>query len=298
MVNDRSSRSAAPNGAPIDFPNLFARSHGWGGRGALFTGNCTDAVAEQSPDVSSPVFVSSGKALAVAAEDRRRSAPVDHDGAVPQPICTSPRSTAAIGEIDFVIFGCGDFGAQIAVELAAHGARHFLLTDAGRIDENDIRHLPWVNRTDLGSLKTDKLASYLASRFSAHVFALPVLADNGTTLQLIAEYANNPFVVLAGDVRLAHAFLDACRASAAGIPPHFHVSRRRGPGSSLSLPAASDCAFIAGLDVPQIAQACLAKHSTQRARQWTSDVKNAHTGRRSPRTDLYCLDISGRSRRG
>jgi ThiF family len=276
MVNDRPSRSAVTTGAPIDRPNLFTHSQGWGRRGALFVGNCTDSAEKQSPDVSSPAFAVSMKAVVASLQNRHRSAPDDCDFALPEPVCRPQHSRAALEEIDFVIIGCGGSGSQIAVELAAHGARRFLLADAERIDENDIRDLPWAREADLGSRKTDRLASYLASRFSAHVFVLPEPADEKTELRLIADHAVNPFVVLVGDDdRRANAFLSTCQASRAGIPPHFHVGRPPAPESLSFLPAIAGSTFVAGLEVWQLVQACLAKHSTQRARQWRSDLKNS-----------------------
>ncbi|WP_458394731.1 ThiF family adenylyltransferase [Rhizobium brockwellii] len=300
MVNYRSKRLSAAASESVDFPNLVTHSLGRGGRGALFTGNSADSVEEQSPHATRPAFVVSLKALDMPEEDEYGSAAVDHHDAFLAPPCHWQRDIAGFGEIDFVIIGCGGLGSQIAIQLAAHGARHFYLVDADRIDEDNLNHVPWASEADLGRLKTDKLATCLAACFSANVFALPECAEGAAALRLIADYAHNPFVVLAGDdSHPAQEFLTACHASKAGLPPHLHVGRSKAPGMAgpsvavhedacpvchctaqvatddgfLAPPAAAENAFIAGLAVSQIAQKCLSRHSVAGGRQWILNLK-------------------------
>ncbi|TDW32390.1 molybdopterin/thiamine biosynthesis adenylyltransferase [Rhizobium azibense] len=301
MINYRSRRLTAAVRAPVDFPNFFAHSLGWGGRGALFTGNRTDAVEEQCPAVIRSAFGGALEGSNMPPEDEYVSAAVDHDDALLTPLCHRQRGFAGFREIDFVIIGCGGLGSQTAIQLGACGARHFLLVDADRIDENNLNHLPWASEADLGCLKTDKLATFLAACFSANVFALPEFAEGAAALRLIEDYARNPFVVLAGDdSHPAQEFLTACHASKAGLPPHLHVGRSRAyciedpslavhedarpvcpcaaqvatDDSFLAPPAAADNAFIAGLAVSQITEECLSKHSASRGRQWILDLKS------------------------
>ncbi|ANP89582.1 ThiF family adenylyltransferase [Rhizobium leguminosarum] len=308
MVNDRSKRLSAAATASVDFPNLVTHSLGRGGRGALFTGNSADSVEEQSPHVTRSAFVVSLKASDMPAEDEYDSAAIDHHDAILTPLHRQ-RDITRFGDIDFVIIGCGGLGSQIAIQLGAFGARHFLLVDADRIDENDLNRLPWASEADLGWLKTDRLATHLAAGFSANVFVLPEFAEGASALRLIADYANNPFFILAGDdSRPAQDFLSACRALKAGLPPHLHVGRSAnycmaGPlvlvhedacsvchcatqvatdDSFRTPPATVDNPLVAGLAVSQIAQNCLSRHSVARGRQWILDLKG-------DQAELRCL---------
>lgn len=311
MVNDRSKRLSATATACVDFPNLVTHSLGRGGRGALFTGSSADFVAEQSPHVARSAFVVTLKASDMPAEDEYDSAAIDRHDAILTPLCHRQRDVARFGDIDFVIIGCGDLGSQIAIQLAALGARHFLLVDADRIDENDLNRLPWAGEANLGLLKTDRLATHLAAGFSAIVFALPEFAEGASALRLIADYANNPFLILAGDdSRPAQDLLSACRALEAGLPPHLHVGRSAnycmaGPLALVHEDACSVChcatqvatddsfrgpattvdnPLVAGLAVSQIAQKCLSRHSVARGRQWILDLKGDQAELRSLQT--------------
>lgn len=279
MVNSRSKRLSAAASAPVDFPNPFAHSLGRGGRGALFTGNSADAVEEQSPNVTRAAFGVSLKAPDMPAKNEYVAAAIDHHDAFPTPLCHRQHDFARFREIDFVIIGCGGVGSQIAIQLATLGARHFLLADADRIGENNLSDLPWVGKADLGCLKTDKLATYLAARFSANVFALPETAEGAAALRLIADYAHNPFVVLAGeDSPLEGKFVAAGRASTAGMPPYLQVSSYGGyrtPSSAVVVHAVS-----------QIAQQCLSKHSASPGRRWIADLRTDQGELRSPSKNL------------
>lgn len=307
MVNYRSQRLPAAASAPVDFPNFFAHSLGWGGRGALFTGNSVDLAEERSPNVTRPAFGVSLEGSNMMDEDEYVSTAMDHDDAFLTALRHRQRDFAGFREIDFVIIGCGGLGSQIAIQLAAHGARHFFLADADRIDENNLNHVPWASEADLGRLKTDKLATCLAACFSANAFALPEFAEGAAALRLIADYAHNPFVVLARDnSHPAQEFLTACHASKAGLPPYLHVGRSQvhgmaGPSVAvhedacpvchcaevttddgfLAPPAAAENAFIAGLAVSRIAQKCLSRHSAARGRRWISDLKSDQAELRS-----------------
>ncbi|WP_326913103.1 ThiF family adenylyltransferase [Rhizobium johnstonii] len=310
MVNYRSKRLSAAATASVDFPNLVTHSLGRGGQGALFIGNSADSVEEQSPHVTRSAFVVSLKASDMPAEDEYDSAAIDHHDAILTPLHRQ-RDIARFGDIDFVIIGCGDLGSQIAIQLAALGARHFLLVDADRINENDLNRLPWASEADVGWLKTDRLATHLAAGFSAYVFTLPEFAEGASALRLIADYANNPFFILASDdSRRAQDLLSACRALKAGLPPHLHVGRSAnycmaGPlvlvhedacsvchcatqvatdDSFRTLPATVDNPLVAGLAASQIAQNCLSRHSVARGRQWILDLKGDQAELRSLKT--------------
>ncbi|MDR6665642.1 hypothetical protein J2X71_001900 [Rhizobium sp. 1399] len=279
MVNSRSKRLSAAASASVDFPNPFAHSFGRSGRGALFTGNSADAVEEQSPNVTSAAFGASSWASDMRAENEYVSAAIDHHDTFLTPLCYRQRDFARFREIDFVIIGCGGVGSQIAVQLATLGARHFLLADADRIGENNLSDLPWAGKADLGCLKTDKLATYLAARFSANVFALPETAEGAVALRLIADYADNPFVVLAGEDSLSvEKFVAAGRASAAGMPPYLQASRYGGYRTTSSA--------VVVHAVSQIAQQCLSKHSASPGRRWIANLKTDQGELRSPSKNL------------
>ncbi|PKA44942.1 ThiF family adenylyltransferase (plasmid) [Rhizobium sullae] len=315
MINYRSRRLSAAVRAPVDFPNFFAHNLGSRGRGALFAGNSTDAVEEQSPTVTRPACGVSLKASDMPAEDEYVAAATNHHDAFLTPRCHRRRDFARFREIDFVIIGCGGLGSQIAIQLAALGARHFLLVDAERIDENNLNHLPWASEANLGWLKTDRLATHLAARFSANVFALPEFAEGASALRLIADYANNPFFILAGDgSRPAQDLLSVCLTSEAGLPPHLHVGRSAGyrmagplvavhedacPVCHCATQVTADDAFhappatvhnpsVVGLAVSQIAQKCLSRHSIARGRRWILNLKSHQAELRSLSEHAEC----------
>jgi len=303
MAHHRSKQLQAVATARIDFPNLFAHSVGRGGRGALFPGISADAAEQQGPNVIKPAFAVSPNPSDMRAQDEHVLATDDRLGSLPAPRCLQQ-----ICDIDFVIVGCGGLGSQIAIQLATLGAHRFLLMDADRIDEINFSHLPWASRDDLGWLKTEKLSSYLAARFSADVFALPEFAQGTAALRLIADYAQNPFIVLAGDdPRQTEEVLTAALASTAGLPPHLHVDcpdTRCKPGHSIALTAdagpvcdcdarvaighrsfaprtaASNTSF-ARLVVSAIVQECLPKHAPPRGRSWILDFKGSQCELRS-----------------
>ncbi|MFW8584267.1 hypothetical protein ACOJBM_02905 [Rhizobium beringeri] len=128
MVNYRSRRLSAAIRAPVDFLNFFAHSLGWGGRGALFTGNSADPAEERSPNVTRPAFGVSLEGSNLPDEDEYVSTAMDHEDAFLTPLRHRQRDFAGFREIDFVIIGCGGLGSQIAIQLAAHGARHFFFS--------------------------------------------------------------------------------------------------------------------------------------------------------------------------
>lgn len=289
MVNYRSGRRSVAVSSRAAFPNLFAYDLGRGARGALFTGNSTDAVEEQSPNVARAAFGAQLKASNMPAEDEHVSAATNHHDPIVTPFC-HPRQVAQFRETDFVIVGCGGFGSQVAIQLAALGARHFLLVDGDRIDESNLNQLPWASESDLGRLKTDKLATYLAARFSADVFALPELAEGGSVLRLIADYAHNPFVVLTGDdPRPGREFLTACHASAAGLPPHLHAGRSEAPSTDSN---------IASFAVSRIIEGCISKDSDPLGRRWVLDLKSDQAKHRYPsRNPVRTVPSRGYERR-
>jgi molybdopterin/thiamine biosynthesis adenylyltransferase len=130
----------------------------------------------------------------------------------------------AIHDTDFVIVGCGSLAAQIAAQLAALGAHRFFLVDSTRVEKGSMRRLSWVKAEDVGQLKSDRLATYLAAHFSAAVAITPESADEAEAAQLILDRACKPFLVLAeDDIAVTRRFLTAYRTAAQQPSPYLHV---------------------------------------------------------------------------
>jgi molybdopterin/thiamine biosynthesis adenylyltransferase len=70
-------------------------------------------------------------------------------------------------EQEFVILGCGGVGANVAVALAALGARRMLLIDGDRIESSNLNRLLWATAAEVGAPKCDALAHHLSTRFGA-----------------------------------------------------------------------------------------------------------------------------------
>lgn len=130
----------------------------------------------------------------------------------------------AIRDTDFVIVGCGSLAAQIAAQLAALGAHRFFLVDSDRIEAGSMRRLNWVKAEDVGQLKSDRLATYLAAHFSATVAITPESADEAEAARLVLDRARKPFLVLAeGDIAVTQRFLSAYTTAAQQPAPYLHV---------------------------------------------------------------------------
>ena len=201
----------------------------------------------------------------------------------------------AVHDTDFVIVGCGSLGSQIASQLAALGARHFFLVDGDRIEESNLQRLNWATTRDIGQLKSDRLATYLASRFSAVVAIMTRFADGAEAARLILARTRKPFLILAEDsVSLAPRFLAEYHAAAPVPPPYLHVGQNgsvcvAGPlvaqpedacpfccatlqapidTSVVGRPSPADNALIACFAVSQIAIERLTHRSSLRGHRW------------------------------
>ena len=131
-----------------------------------------------------------------------------------------------IHDTDFVIVGCGSLGSQIASQLAALGARKFFLVDGDRIEENSQKRPTRATAEDIGRLKSDRLATYLASRFSAAVAIMTQFADGAEAARLTLARTRKPFLILAeDDVSVARQFLAEYHATAPVPPPYLHVGQ-------------------------------------------------------------------------
>lgn len=130
----------------------------------------------------------------------------------------------AVHDTDFVIVGCGSLAAQIAAQLGTLGAHRFFLVDSDRIEEGSMRRPSRVKAEDVGQLKSDRLASYLAAHFSAAVAITPECCDEVEAARLILDRARKPFLVLAEeDVAVTQRFLAAYHAAAQQPSPYLHV---------------------------------------------------------------------------
>jgi hypothetical protein len=90
--------------------------------------------------------------------------------------------THFLDSTEFLIIGCGGLGASIAVQLAAMGARHFLLVDGDSIEESNLNRLLFASRSDVGQRKVNVLASHLEHRFGAVTTPVPQFMHPGLTL--------------------------------------------------------------------------------------------------------------------
>src|SRR5687768_7139332 len=130
----------------------------------------------------------------------------------------------AVHDTDFVIVGCGNLGYQIASQLAEIGARNFFLVDGDLIEDSSVKRLSWATAEDIGQLKSDRLATYLASRFSATVAIMTQFADGAEAARLILARTRKPFLILAEDtVALAPKFFAEYHATAPVPPPYLHI---------------------------------------------------------------------------
>lgn len=201
----------------------------------------------------------------------------------------------AVHDTDFVIVGCGNLGSQIASQLAALGARNFFLVDGDLIEDSNVKRLTWATAEDIGQLKSDRLATYLASRFSATVAIMTQFADGAEAARLILARTRKPFLILAEDtVALAPQFFAEYHATAPVPPPYLHIGQLgslcvAGPlvaqpddacpfccstletsahSGVVGRPAPADNALIACFAVSQIAIERLTHRSSLRGHRW------------------------------
>lgn len=165
-----------------------------------------------------------------------------------------------IHETDFVIVGCGSVAAQIAAQLATFGAHRFFLVDNGRIEDDKMRRPSWVTAEDVGQLKSDRLASYLAAHFSAAVAITPESADEVEAARLVLDRARKPFLVLAGDdVAVTRRFLAAYKAAAPQPSSYLHVGHHGGAG--LPVDGRDDACLFCGSSLEGAAEMSIAERS-------------------------------------
>lgn len=220
-----------------------------------------------------------------------------------------------IHDTDFVILGCGGLGSQIASQLAALGARNFFLVDGDRIEESSQKRMTSATAEDIGRLKSDRLATYLASRFSAAVAIMTQFADGAEAARLILARTRKPFLILAeDDVSLARQFLAEYHATAPEPPPYLHVGQI-GPFSVAgplvaqpddacpfccstlpasvdaeiaATPSPADNALIACFAVSQIAIERLTRRSSLRGHRWLFNPAMGHASLHPVSRSLDC----------
>ncbi|MEN3149167.1 ThiF family adenylyltransferase [Neorhizobium sp. IRAMC:178] len=219
-----------------------------------------------------------------------------------------------IHDTDFVIVGCGSLGSQIASQLAALGARNFFLVDGDCIEESSQKRMT-CGTEDTGRLKSDRLATYLASRFSAAVAIMTQFADGAEAARLTLARTRKPFLILAeDDVSLARQFLAEYHATASEPPPYLHVGQIgpfcvTGPlvaqpddacpfccSTSLASvdtaraapPSPADNALIACFAVSQIAIERLTHRSSLRGHRWLFNPATGHASLHPVSKNLDC----------
>lgn len=222
-------------------------------------------------------------------------------------------------DTDFVIVGCGSLGSQIASQLAALGARNFFLVDGDRIEESSQKRTSCGAADDTGRLKSDRLATYLASRFSAAVAIMTQFADGAEAARLTLARTRKPFLILAedlagDDVSLVRQFLAEYHATAPEPPPYLHVGQIgpfcvAGPlvaqpddacpfcYSTLPVsvdteivapPSPADNALIACFAVSQIAIERLTRRSSLRGHRWLFNPAMGHASLHPVSKSLDC----------
>ncbi|MFB9948244.1 ThiF family adenylyltransferase [Rhizobium puerariae] len=220
----------------------------------------------------------------------------------------APRGGTGLEETDFVIVGCGGLGSGIAARLAAAGARHFFLVDNGRIDDGNLKRLSWAAAEDIGEPKADRLASYLASRFSASVVTLPEAAEELEAVRLVMAHVRRPFLIFAvDDARLGRRLVAACHAALPEPPPYLYVgpvgarsvvgplvagpddpcpfcssaTDAAGDGEVPASDLPADKAPIAGLVISQIACQRFTHPNALRGKRWWFDPRTGRAELRS-----------------
>jgi hypothetical protein len=220
-----------------------------------------------------------------------------------------------IHDTDFIIVGCGGLGFQIASQLAALGARNFFLVDGDRIEASSQEQMRWGAAEDAGRLKSERLATYLASRFSAAAAVMTQFADGAEAARLTLARTRKPFLILAeDDVSLARQFLAEYHATAPEPPPYLHVGQigpfcvagplvaqpdDACPFCYSTLPASADTgvaappspadnALIACFAVSQIAIERLSHRSSLRGHRWLFNPAMGHASLHPVSKSLDC----------
>ncbi len=274
-----------------------------------------DLVWDKGPDMLGPdlrMLLDDADMLAAGEEIAGRS---DRNAAFLAALCPQVYDLSRFQATDFVMVGCGGLGSQIAIQLAALGARRFLLIDGDRIEASNLNRLTFAAAEDIGLLKTEVLARYLVSRFSASVETVPEFATGADAVRSILQRTRLPFVLLAGDdARLARSFLAACHRVAPTPPPYLHVGYvgahcMAGPlvaqpedacpfcGSAAEITAdegfvapsaLANNALIAGFAVSQIAMERLTGRSALSGHRWLLDLQTGRTRLRPVLKHLQC----------
>ena len=220
-----------------------------------------------------------------------------------------------IHDTDFIIVGCGGLGSQIASQLAALGARNFFLVDGDRLEASSQQRMSGGAAEDAGRLKSDRLATYLASRFSAAVAIMTQFADGAEAARLTLARTRKPFLILAeDDDSLARQFLAEYHATEPVPPPYLHVGQTGSfyvagplvaqpddacPFCCATLPESvdtgrevppspADNALIACFAVSQIAVERLTHRSSLRGHHWLFNPATGHASLHPVSKNLNC----------
>lgn len=259
-----------------------------------------DVVWVHGPDSLGPTFRGLLENAAMLTDDRTPRQQIDRNEIFLDALCEHSSDRRRLCETDFVILGCGGLGSQIAIQLAALGARRFTLVDGDRIDESNLNRLSWATTADVGRMKAERLGVHLEDRFSSRVVTLPLFADGQETVGPVFAGTRMPFIVFAGDnASLARRFLAALHGADSIHAPYLHVGYvgaycMAGPlvaaatdgcpfcGSAAEIAAdagfvapsaLANNALIAGFAVAQIALELLTGTSALRARRWIFDLR-------------------------
>lgn len=155
-----------------------------------------------------------------------RGAPLageDRNDVFTRALCGAGADAVGFHEASFVLAGCGGLGSQIAIQLAALGARRFHLIDGDVIEKSNLNRLVFAADEDCGKLKTDVLARHLAQRFGAKVSASPCFVSAAESCLSSFRNLSNPFLILSADEASALREFLAALYKRGGVPPYLHA---------------------------------------------------------------------------
>lgn len=218
-------------------------------------------------------------------------------------ICGPRTDMQGFRDTGFVMTGCGGLGSQIAIQLAALGARRFTLIDGDVIEASNLNRLIFADKADCGRLKVDVLAAHLERRFGCRVRRLPLFVSDADACIGAVHATRKPFVILSADEAPAMRAFLAALYRLAPLPPYVHAGYVgpycvAGPlalapgdacpfcGSSAEVADRTDFvapsalannALIAGFVVTQILLTRTTGATPLRGRRWRFDLRTAQS---------------------
>lgn len=151
-----------------------------------------------------------------------------------------------------VILGCGGLGSNLAIQLAALGARDMILVDGDQIEQSNLNRLVWCGQEHIGQAKVEALAAHLAARFGTRSLPIRQMVGSSSVATALAELdpARPGVVYLTVDEPLAareglQAILRLSTSAPEAFLPVFHAgyAGRYCVAGPVLLSAQDPCAF-------------------------------------------------------